>query len=265
MKKNTSFLWLIILLLSLNIQAQQLTQQATYSVNDVDIQQVDGYDVINLSGAPHVEDENNAGDPQLPVATLNLLLPQGATVTGINITIGQETQLTGSFNLFPMQPPSYPDFSDPLPFVPQKTAVYNSNDPFPLEPLLSYEVHGFRDYTYISISYIPFRYLPASGELYLTTQLTLTVNYTGVSPSGPYKQRTYNHQDEAAYRHIQKTVANNTDLDVFFLMWLHNWMPGATLLSFRAILMKLLICHPPTVAGWNTSSLPTTLMCRAVL
>ncbi len=234
MKNLTPFLWIIIILLSFDIQAQQLTRQISYSVNNVDVQQVDGYDVINLANAMHLEDEDIAGNPQLPVITINLLLPQGAAMTGVSINVGQESQLAGSFNLFPAQPPSYPDFSESLPFVQQKTSVYNSNDPFPEESLLSYEVHGFRDYTYISISYIPFRYIPASGELYLASELTLTVNYTSNPPAEPYKQRSYNHQDEAAYRYIQKTVANTADLDTFYpavVAQLDTWRNAGVILG----------------------------------
>jgi len=124
MKIFTRFLCFFGLLLAgAVVQAQQLTQQVTYSVNDVDIQQVDGYDVVSVANAVHIDDEDSPGDPQLPVATLNLLLPQGSTVSGVTISAGQESQLSGSFNLFPVQPPSYPDFSGSLPYVPQKTSA----------------------------------------------------------------------------------------------------------------------------------------------
>ena len=40
-----------LLLAGAIVQAQQLTQQVSYSVNEVEIQQVDGYDVISLANA----------------------------------------------------------------------------------------------------------------------------------------------------------------------------------------------------------------------
>ena len=96
-------------------EAQQLTHQMTFNVIDVEIAQVDGYDMIRLTGGGIIESEENAGEPQLPLISINLLLPEGAVATSVTITATQETQIPGSFTVYPVQLPAIPDFSDPPP------------------------------------------------------------------------------------------------------------------------------------------------------
>src|SRR5690606_16210625 len=111
-------------LLSLNmlwttliVNAQQLTHQVTFNINDVEIVSNDGYDIVRLKDGGIMESEENAGEPQLPVISINLLLPEGAVATSVSIASTQETQITGSFTVYPIQLPAFPDFSDPPPFM----------------------------------------------------------------------------------------------------------------------------------------------------
>ena len=129
MTRKINFL-LVLILLSCAIHAQQITQQFTFSQNDLQITQSGDYDVISLTDESFLQGEENAGKPQLPVKQFKLLLPQGASATNINLTINTEQQLAGSFYLYPVQLPVYPNFEDPPPFVEPDPAIYNSDNPF---------------------------------------------------------------------------------------------------------------------------------------
>lgn|SRR5690554_3816072 len=113
--KHIAFLG--ILLFFFTSQAQQLTHQVTLNVNDVEITTVNDYDMIRLKDGGFIDNEENAGEPQLPLISINLLLPEGAVATAVTVTATQETQVTGNFTVYPVQLPAIPDFSD-LPPIP---------------------------------------------------------------------------------------------------------------------------------------------------
>lgn len=72
-------------------RAQQLTHQITFSTNDVEITEVNGYDMVRLVNGGFIESEENAGEPQLPLISINLLLPEGAEATSVTVTSTQKT------------------------------------------------------------------------------------------------------------------------------------------------------------------------------
>ncbi len=212
--KTLSFTFFV--LLSMAMQSQQITQQFNFSQNELEITPLDSYDLIRLTNQGFLTGEENAGKPQLPVAHYNILLPQGATATNVSITVQQEQQITGGFNLYPAQLPAYPNFEDPPAFVAQDLAIYNSNTQFPQDYLLDFSTNGFRDYNYVSVNFIPFKYLPQSQQLFLLSQVSINVNYTVNGSSEAHKLRPYNNIDEAAHNNIKQTVTNSNDIEGFY-------------------------------------------------
>ncbi len=212
--KTLSFTFFV--LLSMAMQSQQITQQFNFSQNELEITPLDSYDLIRLTNQGFLTGEENAGKPQLPVAHYNILLPQGATATNVSITVQQEQQITGGFNLYPAQLPAYPNFEDPPAFVAQDLAIYNSNTQFPQDYLLDFSTNGFRDYNYVSVSFIPFKYLPQSQQLFLLSQVSINVNYTVNGSSEAHKLRPYNNIDEAAHNNIKQSVTNSNDIEGFY-------------------------------------------------
>lgn len=213
--KKTTTLWMLLLVGSA-LYAQQITYQMNFSTNDVEISEIDGYDHIALVNQDQLQGEENAGEPQLPVKYFNLLLPQGATASSVNISVGQETQIVGNFDLYPVQLPAYPNFEEPPPFVGQDPTIYGSNTPYPQNNLLYYSNSVYRDFNFVSIAFIPFKYLPLDQKLYLQTQLTVNVTYTINPTVAPHKLRPYNGEDLMAYNNIGKSVANPNQTAAFY-------------------------------------------------
>ena len=125
------------LLFMLTAQAQQITKQVSFSINDVETSQLNGYNIVRLGNASVLEGGEYVGKPQLPVAHVNILLPKGATATAVAIN-GQFTQLSGNFNIYPAQPPAYTNFEAPPAFVGQNATTYASIAMYPQNPLLNY-------------------------------------------------------------------------------------------------------------------------------
>src|SRR5690606_25065331 len=127
-----------------------------------------------------------------------------------------ETQIIGDFTVYPVQLPLIPDYSDPPPFTDPDSLIYGSNDPYPADLLLSYATYGYRNYSIAGISFIPFRYLPDSGELYLQTNITISVSYTVSVPDHPYKLRPGGMADVMAWEYVAGTVANYSEMESFY-------------------------------------------------
>ncbi len=215
MKLQNSFLITLILLGSV-ISAQQFSQNFTFSQNDLQISQSGDYDIVRIADERYLRAEEYAGQPQLPVKQFKLLLPQNASATGVTLSINSEQQLSDNFYIYPVQLPVYSNKGDPPPFVEPDPAIYNSDDPFPDNYILEYTTSGFRDYNYVTVSFIPFRYIPLSRQLHLLTDVTITIDYTIHSATGPYKLRPYGRVDDIAYEFIKSTVINPIQTDVFY-------------------------------------------------
>lgn len=220
--KSLFIKWKYIVLLSsifvfcFTSQAQQLTHQVTFSTNDVEITQVNGYDRVRLVNGGYIDGEENAGEPQLPLISINLLLPEGAVATTVTVTSTQETQITGNFTIYPVQLPAIPNLTEPPPFTGPDPLIYESDDPYPADLLLDSSTMGYRNYSIAGVSFIPFRYLPDSGELYLQTNITISVSYTVSLPETPYKLRPRGTADTMAWEYVAGTVANYTVMPSFY-------------------------------------------------
>jgi len=205
-----------MLCFSFAFYAQQLTHQVILNINDVEITEVNGYDMVRLKDGGYIDSEENAGEPQLPLISINLLLPEGAVATNVTVTSTQETQITGNFTVYPVQLPAIPDFGDPPMFVEPDPLIYGTNDPYPTDLLLDFSTMGYRNYSIAGVSLIPFRYLPDSGELYLQTNITISVSYTVSLPETPYKLRPRGTADTMAWEYVAGMVDNYTERPSFY-------------------------------------------------
>ena len=215
MKKFTRILIMLFLSCS-TLTAQQITQQFTFTQNDLQISQSEGFDIVTLTQDDYLNGEIYAGKPQLPLKHFKLLLPKGASATGVNISINSEQQIAGSFYLYPVQMPVYPNYESPPSFVEPDPTVYNSNNPFPADNILAFENNGFRDYNYVSISFVPVKYIPLSRQLYLLTNITVIVNYSITPLIASHKLRPYGKVDENAYSFIETLVTNPIQIGTFY-------------------------------------------------
>jgi hypothetical protein len=98
----------------------------TFSVNDVDFSQTDGYDILNVAGC-HLA--GKPGQPLLPCMAINFVIPRGQGVSQVRVDVESKEHLPGSYYIYPAQPdvPGYGEGD----FVGPDVNVYGSSEPFP--------------------------------------------------------------------------------------------------------------------------------------
>lgn len=184
----------------------QVTYTATFCGNNLSFESVsapDGntYSQVLLSGV--IGNTSEAGKPQLPLRTLQLMIPFGKEVTNIvcsNI-VTQSFQL--SHNVYPA--PSYD--ATGLVFAAPDLLVYQSGNAFPDQPILGWKQDYFDgNNNIVSVGLCPFEYYPTTGILKLITSVTITVTYTNGLPGGVAQiqrlQTTQNLYDSILYHMV---------------------------------------------------------------
>lgn len=210
---KTLFTILATFIITTNSLYAQLTQIINFSQSEVSFSQNGAYDVVSLPNTNYLHFNGYAGQPQLPIKSVSLLLPSGAKATAVSMAILSNQQITGSYNLYPNQPPTFSNSEEPPAFVEPDPTIYNTNTDFPANPIYGFNTQTYRDYTMVNISFCPFVYKPLAKELSLATQVELTITYTTTTPEYSYKLRPYDSTDEVAFNEVQNKVLNPNRLN----------------------------------------------------
>ena len=148
-----------------------------------------GYDVIKIKGADLT---STPGNPQLPIITKHFLIPQGATVTGVEIINQLEESIEGQFDIYPVQKPSIlktPVFDfEPAPWVDKNPQIYNSKNPFPLECIEIAAQGNLSGYRIVSINFYPYQYIPREGRIKKINELTFRIKFRSGSKTNKIKR-----------------------------------------------------------------------------
>jgi hypothetical protein len=137
---------------------------------------LNGYDLIGLEGCGFTAE---IGAPLLPVKSVQVSIPAGVVVTGVEVVTSEYQVLPGRYNLYPAQPPrptSGVGFREPE-FVPPDPEIYERAEAYPGRlvefahqgSLGGYELAGFLIY--------PARFIPRDGKLWLYTHIEVRVSY----------------------------------------------------------------------------------------
>lgn len=137
------------------------TIEKTYYFNQYSIQNSGIYTTISfentqLAGKP--------GEPLIPYHAVSLLLPPGETAQSIDITGENETEIPGTYILFPKQydlPISSSPSSD---FIINKK-IYRSENNYPVKLSGKITTQVLNGYSFALSTFTPLRYNPASGKV----------------------------------------------------------------------------------------------------
>lgn len=177
MKKLFTFMMMLGIMAIAMVAQGQVTYTATFNGNNLSFESVsapDGntYSQVLLSGV--IGNTSDAGKPQLPLRTLQLMIPFGKEVTNIvcsNI-VTQSFQL--NHNVYPA--PTY-DATGQV-FATPDLLVYQSSNAFPAQPIIGWRQDYFDgNNNIVSVGLCPFEYYPKTGLLKLITSVTITVTY----------------------------------------------------------------------------------------
>jgi len=134
----------------------------------------DGYQVVDLTEATH--ELGLPGDPGLPSLRTRILVPHNATVVRVD---HQAQEILLETNCF-VRPVAMPVPTDvrPTPPVPNPTR-YAADVMFPAEVMhWDSRTHRIRDEQAVTVDITPIRYRAARREVYIATEITITVVYT---------------------------------------------------------------------------------------
>ncbi|MCK4414802.1 MAG: T9SS type A sorting domain-containing protein [Candidatus Eisenbacteria sp.] len=174
--------------------AAVLHEQVTFAAPQID--ERDGYHHVTMPGTWTL---GAPGEPALPKAGVQLLLPPGEEIVSVNVIPGERITLAGDYRVAPGQR-QYPlGFSGPFEKDLPSAAIYASAAPFPER--LHAEPHSglLRGYRIVSLPLHPVEYRPAAGELSYYRSLEVEIT---TAPSATARVRT-----ETMIRHDSRTLA----------------------------------------------------------
>jgi len=126
---------------------------------------------IEIDGFRSMQD---SGKPMLPVRTSLFLLPPGARAVSLSWKNGAERELAETYAIAPSPPllplPDSPNSSRLLKesqaeWERARASVYSRDDRYPEQAVWIAGAGSLRKYSYVAVSYAPFRYHPLSGLL----------------------------------------------------------------------------------------------------
>jgi len=155
---------------------------------------VDEYSFINDVKGQRIEMDGfsnllDPGKPMLPVKNFLLALPPGAKVNYVEFIEDETKNLPGSYNIIPVPRIVFLDDSNPEvnhrlqeDWEENYQITYSSDRAYPGKLGRLTGSGTFRRYSYASISVCPFRYYPASRQLFYYDSVELTINYNLSNP-----------------------------------------------------------------------------------
>jgi hypothetical protein len=141
------------------------------SPNDLKFEKVNGYDKISLKGSI---DSQIPGSPLLPIKLVRLLLPEETRVAGINI-INEQRELLGEFKVIPCQTDVKTNGMDTEKWTAPDPEVYGSGSSYPENRVEIQDGGYLAGNQLVTLAVCPLEYFPQTGQLYLFSQLEISV------------------------------------------------------------------------------------------
>jgi hypothetical protein len=155
-----------------------LDVEVVFAPEDAFLVEQHGYSGVTVEGCELAEE--TPGHPWLPTKVINVLIPNGARVLGVEAE-AEEVLLAGNVLMYPAQPQV--PVSAPLParpaFVGPDAAMYAAATKVPATVAELAGQHSMRGHTFAAVRIQPVRYVPAARELYLATRITVRLQCSG--------------------------------------------------------------------------------------
>ncbi|MCK4321178.1 hypothetical protein KAX08_01510, partial [candidate division WOR-3 bacterium] len=209
MKYLIKFCSIFILFSSFLLKAN-VTYDLHFDPSNLNFEIRDGYDIVNIEGTSFMDD---VGKPMLPVKYLNLIIPQETEADSVTVEIHNSYQVPGSYYIYPAQPP-VPTGEDTN-FVPPDSSVYNSDIPYPYRKVWILRTDNFGGNRIATIAFYPIQYKPASGQLTLYTDISLTLGVRTSSKIGSKASKMTPHSYRIYKRMLHSIVDNDWNIPGF--------------------------------------------------
>lgn len=180
-------LTLFILLIICSIQTYcQITQTKRFSISDFSLRDTLCPDNQTYSYFPGYPDATLAqpGQPALPLASINFLIPTSCLVDSIVVQEQDPTNIVLNHKIFPFQPAAPNCGTCPSPgFRSIDSSIYFSNSEYPTVNNISFSGYWHKAQI-LTIQVCPFKYFPLSNSLILNNSITINVYYREKEEAG---------------------------------------------------------------------------------
>jgi hypothetical protein len=170
------------------------------------------YDFVVLEGAAMT---TVVGAPALPALAVNVVVPQGMRVTGVNCSPTATEAVEGSFLILPAQPPRPLSDTGRAQFVAPDPLVYGSAAPYPPELARVTGQNSMQGYHLASLLVYPLQYSPQQKTLQFHNRLTLDLSLEpaelGYLPVGKRSEE----RRRAVEADVRSVVVNPDDVSRF--------------------------------------------------
>jgi hypothetical protein len=204
-KKNLIYIVLVPLIL----YAGTITKTLTFSQDQLHIGQVNGFDVPQLAKFGSTQE---VGKPLLPEAVFNVLVPATATVTNIEVISTDKLELTGQYQIHPVQPSRPISTKTIVPFIGPDKATYHSSAVYPSQLISSNYTGTKSGYRICGFAVYPMQYVPSTGKLTLNTKMVLRITYEEGKVT---ESRLSTSQKELFSKDVRTLVINPEDVEIF--------------------------------------------------
>jgi hypothetical protein len=170
----------LILVIASSLAADTIRYRWNASASDVQIDSSGEWDVISIDGGLPVFAN---GYPNLPAVPRSYVIPQGATVTGVEVTVNSTVTLGRA--LLPAPVTILPVSGD-VPEFPDYTEIYleGMSGSFPASPVAGFKTGTKTGFRIGSYSFVPFIYNQQTGELMLVASADINLVYRN-DPEAP--------------------------------------------------------------------------------
>ncbi|MBU1700774.1 MAG: T9SS type A sorting domain-containing protein [Candidatus Eisenbacteria bacterium] len=175
------------------------------------VQSMDGFHRISMEGAQNF---GAPGEPILPMAGVQLLLPPGEVITKIEVIPGAWVALSGSYTIEPGQR-QYPlAFTGPYQRDLPNNDIYSSSSSFPERLHDAPYVGLYRGYRIATFAIHPVKYIPADGSLSYIPSCEVVITTAPDADAWADTERMIRH-DPATLARLQSLVDNPLDASAY--------------------------------------------------
>jgi len=164
----------IVMMFSFRILIGQITHAVTFDYTNLTQTSKDDWVRFNYLNAVIY---TNPGEPELPAIVINLIVPSGKSILGVDVKISKEEKI-GTYLIYPTQYPEPTSINYKPVWIPPDEIIYNSSDVFPSEIVKINKDGYFDGATHIvQLLVTPIRYIPKEGVVTFISEITITLNF----------------------------------------------------------------------------------------
>ncbi|MGB2990476.1 MAG: C25 family cysteine peptidase [Candidatus Zixiibacteriota bacterium] len=210
-----SILFLVVALLlpaqvsSQGKDATEVRYTAEFSLDDLTFDKLLGYDVVGLKCGSYPDE---LGKPMLPSVELRIALPAGMATQGIRVVSTAQEEISGEFNVLPVQPPRKIGYSDEdITFVEPDPEIYASFHPYPPELVEFVHQADLAGQGMAIVQVRPVQYVPAEKKLTLYTSISFVIEGVGGYECSDYLSPNVSERGRRTYEQMLTGMVVNPE------------------------------------------------------